>query len=112
MLHTKPSQEFFLKTNNIINNNLDYKIHIVVRLSIRKVGRLFLVPGKEVYYGTEFRFKDHQWKEIDELEEKITELNLNQRKQQKVIDKIPPEYLQELSKKERERRRKEEREAR
>ena len=44
-------------------------------------------------------------KEIEQLKDKVSELNFNQRKLQKVIDKIPPDVMEQMKKDERARRR-------
>lgn len=52
-----------------------------------------------------------QREEIEQLKDKVSELNFNQRKLQRVIDKIPPDVMEQMKKDERARRRAE-REAR
>ena len=48
-----------------------------------------------------------QREEIEQLKDKVSELNFNQRKLQKVIDKIPPDVMEQMKKDERARRRSE-----
>ena len=46
-----------------------------------------------------------QREEIEQLKDKVRELNFNQRKLQRVIDKIPPDVMEQMKKDERARRR-------
>ena len=46
-----------------------------------------------------------QREEIEQLKDKVSELNFNQRKLQRVIDKIPPDVMEQMKKDERARRR-------
>ena len=45
------------------------------------------------------------YEEIEQLKDKVSELNFNQRKLQRVIDKIPPDVMEQMRKDERARRR-------
>ena len=73
--------------------------YLVNAMSREKVLDTGLKPLRDIIYD--------QREEIEQLKDKVSELNFNQRKLQKVIDKIPPDVMEQMKKDERARRRSE-----